>query len=94
MAIYNARIDCWYCYTGLDYDYIFDADGETIFMHEYTLYRLGNGCVDDDGTVEGALYTAVMRAGSSISAMYTGTRPCTASALSLAVPARTPSRMR
>ena len=59
MAIYNARIDCWYCFTGLDYDYIFDADGETIFMHEFTLYRLGNDCVDDDGTVEGATYTAV-----------------------------------
>ena len=63
MAIYNARIDCWYCYTGLDYDYIFDADGETIFMHDYTLYRLGNGCIDADGTVEGALYTAVYESG-------------------------------
>ena len=59
IAIYNARIDCWYCYNWRNFDYIFDANGETIFMYQYSLYRMGNGCIDDDGTIYGKTFSAI-----------------------------------
>ncbi|MBQ8510565.1 MAG: hypothetical protein IJ493_11730 [Clostridia bacterium] len=50
MAIYNARLDVWYRFTGVDPHFMFTYQSEAAFGEGNSLYRFGEGLYDDEGT--------------------------------------------